>query len=142
MNAPAFANELDTYTAIQDMVADRLLRPVDSATVDDFLAPGRVHLLFFAGPRSVRREAHDVAVALREVLKDYAGVVDGALVSEEAAGGLTERFRANATPCLVLLSGAEILEVIPRVRDWAEYAAAFRRYLGNAPSVASTGVTP
>ncbi len=132
-------NELNPYPAIAQMCSSGLLASIDRHNVDGFLAEVRPHLLFFPGPNAVRREAHDVAVALRELLGDYQGMIDAALVSDDAGAELAERFRASATPCLVLLTGSEILEVIPRVRDWSDYAAAFRRYLGNPPTASSTG---
>ncbi len=127
------------YVAIEQMLEDGTLMCVDDSSVDEFLAPPHPHLLFFPGPGSVKREAHDVAVALRELLRDYHGLIDGGLIADEQGPDLAKRFRANATPCLVLLTGTEVLEVIPRVRDWSDYAAAFARYLGPAPKALQTG---
>jgi hydrogenase-1 operon protein HyaE len=94
-------------------------------------------VLFFAGSNSRRNDAHDVAVALREVLKDYRDEVAAALVTRDEAE-LQPRFRVSVLPSLVLVVGGEILEVLPRVRDWADYIQAFQRYLGapqRGPSV-------
>ena len=125
--------------AINDMLDTGLLTALDAASVDAFTAQERPQVLFFSGPKAVRREAHDVAVALREVLRDYSGGVHGGLVRDEEAKALSERFRVSATPSLVLLYGNDVLEVLPRVRDWADYAAAFQRYFGPATRSQNTG---
>ncbi len=78
-----------------------------------------------------RGDAHDVAVALREILKDYGGQVAAALVEQSAENALQPRFRVLVSPSLVLAYRGETLEVIPRVRDWSDYARAFQRYLGS-----------
>ena len=69
--------------------------------------------------------------SLREILKDYRGQLRAALVDESDSAELQPRFRVLVAPSLALVNGGETLEVIPRVRDWADYARAFKRYLGN-----------
>ncbi|MEM1191401.1 MAG: hypothetical protein AAGI72_22915 [Pseudomonadota bacterium] len=125
--------------AINDMLDTGLLTALDASSVDAFADHERPQVLFFPGPKAVRREAHDVAVALREVLRDYGGGVHGGLLRDEDARSPSERFRVSATPCLVLLYGSDVLEVLPRVRDWAEYAAAFQRYFGPVSRPLNTG---
>ncbi|MEO1078687.1 MAG: hydrogenase accessory protein [Pseudomonadota bacterium] len=125
--------------AINDMLDTGLLTALDADSIGTFAAQERPQVLFFPGPKAVRREAHDVAVALREVLRDYGGGVHGGVVRDESAAALSERFRVSATPSLVLLYGNDVLEVLPRVRDWAEYAEAFQRYFGPASRPLNTG---
>ena len=118
--------------AITDMLERGLLQRVDAAGIDDFLAGEGLRVLFFAGDNSRRSDAQDVAVALREVLKDYPGKVSAGLVRQADEMTLQGRFRVLAFPSLCLVLGGETLEVIPRVRDWSDYVQAFRRYLGDA----------
>jgi len=118
--------------AITDMLERGALQRVDAGSVDAFLTCEGLQVLFFAGSRSQRGDAHDVAVALREVLKDYAGQISAALVAAPDEAQLQPRFRVLALPSLVLLLEGETLEVIPRVKDWSDYVRAFRRYLGEA----------
>ena len=120
-------------TAIEDMLDKGLLRRVGVDTLEDFLAAEELGVLFFAGGKSQRADAHDVAVALREILKDYPGLVRAGLVAEEDEAALQPRFRVLVSPSLALVHGGTTLEVIPRVRDWSDYARAFQRYLGNPP---------
>ena len=117
--------------AITDMLDTGLLQSVRADTIDDFLAAEGLGVVFFAGGSKQRSDAHDVAGALREILKDYRGQLRAALVDESDSAELQPRFRVLVAPSLALVNGGETLEVIPRVRDWADYARAFKRYLGN-----------
>ena len=119
----------------EGLVAEGLLTPLSTANVDAFIDSEGLCVLFAAGPRSVRRESHDVAVALRELLREYGTAVRAGLISDEPEPGLAARLRVSATPCLTFAIGGEVLEALPRVRDWADYRAAFQRYLGNPDRV-------
>ncbi len=118
------------YNVCSALLDQGVLHAIDADSVAAFLAGDGLRVLFFSGPNAVRRESHDVAVALRELLKHYDGDVIAGHVSDEATPLLQESFRVTATPCLVFVVSGEVIEVMPRVRDWAEYAAAFSRYLG------------
>ena len=130
-----------TSIAIEDMLERGLLQRVDARNLDNFLQAQGLQVLFFAGSNSQRSDAHDVAVALREVLKDYGGAVRAGLVAEENEADLQPRFRILALPSLALVLDGETLEVIPRVRDWSDYVRAFHRYLG-APAATDTATEP
>ena len=117
--------------AIKDMLDSGMLERLSAQSIDAFLASDRLCVLFFAGGKSQRSDAHDVAVALREVLREYPGSVQAGLVEETDESELQPRFRVLVSPSLALVHGGSTLEVIPRVRDWADYARAFQRYLGS-----------
>ena len=137
--AAAAAAAASTSDAVTDMLARGLVRPLDASTADEFLAGDGLQVLFFTGGKSHMRDAHDVAVALRELLRDYRGMVAAAMVSGDG-DALLARFRVSVLPSLVLVLGGETLEILPRVRDWADYAGAFRRYLGAPRSTSSAEV--
>jgi len=120
--------------AIADMLERGLIRPVGADGLEDFLDADGLCVLFFTGGKSRRGDAHDVAVALREIIRDYRGAVRAGLLDPEDEAGLQSRFRVLVSPSLVLVHGGATLEVIPGVRDWADYARAFQRYLGNPGS--------
>ena len=117
-------------TVIDEMVAGGAIAAVDAGHLDDFLAAPGLRALLFCGAHTHSRETHDVAVALRELLKDYAGDIRAGVVAAGDDPALHARFRVLVTPSLVLVLGGEILEVLPGVRDWADYSATFQRYLG------------
>ena len=128
-----------TSIAIIDMLERGVLQTVDAASVDSFLAGPGLQVVFFAGPGSQHGDSHDVAVALRELLKEYKNGLCAALVEATHEKQLQPRFRVVRLPSLALCLGGETLEVIPGVRDWGDYSRAFRRYLGDAGSQTSTG---
>ena len=114
--------------AIADMETRGLLARTGPDDIDAFLARPGLCLLFFAGGRSHTRETHDVAVALREKLREYPGQLSAALIEGEE--DLKQRFRVLTAPSLVFVVGGQVQEVVPGVRDWGDYSAAFARYLG------------
>jgi len=128
--------------AISDMLERGVLHTVDAASVDHFLAGPGLRVLFFAGPGNQHGDSHDVAVALRELLKEYAGEVGAALVEAGDEARLQPQFRVLVLPSLALCIDGETLEVIPGVRDWGDYIRAFRRYLGDATKSNSAGAHP
>jgi hypothetical protein len=113
---------------IADMTSTGLLQIAGPDGIEDFLARPGLCLLFFAGGRQHSRETHDVAVALREMLKEYPAQLHAALIEHDDQ--LRERFRVINTPSLVFVVGGKVQEVLPGVRDWSDYSAAFARYLG------------
>lgn len=116
--------------AIKDMLESRMLAQLSADSIDDFLASDLLSVVFFAGGKSQRSDAHDVAVALREILRGYPGAVQAGLIEEAQESELQSRFRVLVSPSLALVHAGTTLEVIPRVKDWADYARAFQRYLG------------
>ena len=65
-----------------------------------------------------------------QCLKDYQGMVRAAVLRETDEPQQQERFRVITPPSLVFIAGGKTLEVMPGVRDWSDYQAAFQRYLG------------
>ena len=116
---------------IEDAVASGAFERLASADVDAWLDGPGVRVLLFAGPAKRRRDAHDVAIALRELLRSYPGQASAAVFEAEEEAGQMQRFRVTSAPSLALCAGGAVLEVVPGVRDWADYAAVFRRYLGD-----------
>ena len=97
---------------------------VDAASIEDFLAASPAHsVLFFAGDPTERPETRDVAVILPQLLAALSGRLRGALVAAEAEPALKERFHVRMLPSLVVLRGSEVLGVLPKVYDWADYVA-------------------
>ncbi len=118
---------------------------VDEANVEAFLAPtpsGPSHgMLFFAGDPAERPESRDLAVILPQLLEAFAGRLRGALVETRAEPVLKDRFCVRVLPSLVVLRGSEILGVLPKVYDWADYVARLEAMLRpDAPAlVAKSG---
>jgi hydrogenase-1 operon protein HyaE len=110
--------------SLRQTLHERHLALVDQASIEDFLAATPDHgVLFFAGDPAERPETRDLAVILPQLLKSFAGRLRGALVAAEAEDALKERFHVRVFPSLVVLRGSEILGVLPKVYDWADYVA-------------------
>ncbi len=113
---------------------------VDEASVEDFLAATPTHsVLFFAGDPTERPETRDVAVILPQLLAAFPGRLRGALVAMEAEAALKQRFHVRVLPSLVVLRGSEVLGVLPKVYDWADYVARLEAMLlPDAPAVVAS----
>lgn len=94
----------------------------------EFLAGPGLRVLFFTGLPKRSSEAHDVGVALREIMRVYA--VPAVTIAPESEAALQAQFRVVVLPSLVLMLDQHVLEVIPGVRDWRDYERAFESYLG------------
>lgn len=103
------------------------LPTVDEGSIDAFLAPveGEAEhcLLFFTGDPAQRAETLDVAVVLPEILATFQRRVRGAVVARAAETALAPRFRVVVHPSLVVTRGADVLAVMPKIRDWSDYTA-------------------
>ena len=117
--------------ALADMLDQGMLQKLDDGSLESFISQDGLCVLFFTGGKGRTREAHDVAVALREIMRDYPGLIRAAVLEEALEKGQQPRFRVTTPPSLVLVAGGRALEVVPGVRDWADYEVAFRRYLGS-----------
>lgn len=117
---------------IEDAVASGAFERLAAVDIDEWLDRPGLRVLLFAGPPKRRRDAHDVAIALRELMRSYPEQASAAVFEAEAEAGQMQRFRVTSAPSLALCAAGAVLEVVPGVRDWADYAAVFRRYLGDA----------
>jgi hydrogenase-1 operon protein HyaE len=104
---------------------------VTKANVDTWLREDpHFKALLFAGVNNDRIEGHDVAVALREMLRLYPQSLSVGVVETADEMRIKDRFGVIVLPTLVILNRGEVLERMPRVRNWSDYAELFTRYLG------------
>lgn len=104
---------------------------VTKANVDAWLREDpSFKALLFAGVNNDRIEGHDVAVALREMLRLYPQCLSVGVVETTDEMRIKDRFGVIVLPTLVILNRGEVLERMPRVRNWSDYAELFTRYLG------------
>lgn len=124
------------FDAIEQMLAADQLSTVDAQSIETFCAGPELRVLLFAGLPKRSSEAQDVAVALRELMREFS--VSAALVAEHDESALQSDFRVAVLPSLVLVVDGQVLEVVPGVRDWVDYQRAFERYLGQTIQVGVT----
>lgn len=115
--------------ALLDITTDPRGRSLGFEGLAGFLAEPGCGVAFVAGEPGRRPESQDVAVVLRELLRDpmlrvRVGVVEGALTDD-----VKERFDLRIEPTLVLVRDGEIRTVLPGIKDWAVYRDSFRNLL-------------
>ncbi|MCW2315243.1 hydrogenase-1 operon protein HyaE [Rhodoblastus acidophilus] len=111
------------HPLLQALVERHGVPVVDDASIDAFFAgAARPHaLLFFSGVGAPRPETSDVAVLFPELLKAFAGHVQGALVAPEAEAKLKSRFQVFVFPSVVVTRDGQPVAVLPKILDWADY---------------------
>lgn len=107
---------------------------LDAAGFDGFVLSRDNVVLFFSHDPVMFPESHDVAVILPELLKAFAGQVQGAVVDRSVERELQARYRFTSWPSLVFLRRGEYLGVISGIKDWQEYRQEFARILAAEPS--------
>lgn len=107
---------------------------LDADNYDLFIYGHDNVVLFFCNDPVMFPESHDVAVILPELLKAFAGRLQGAVIAKSVERELQARFRFSSWPSLVFLRGGEYLGTISGIKDWAEYGQEFARILASEPS--------
>ena len=116
------------------------LPTLDVADVDGFLtsaeAAGAVPVLLFAGDALRWPEAADVAIVLPELIEAFQGRLQGAVIAPNAETELAPRFGVQVYPSLALWRDGEVLEIIPKIKDWSVYVARISAVLNSGPKPA------
>jgi hydrogenase-1 operon protein HyaE len=116
---------------------------VGASEVDGFLAAVGPRVLFLTGETTQRPEASDVAVVVRELMREPdARAVRLGIVDRRDEAAVMRRLGVVVTPSVVLIRDGQVQEIIGRMRDWQAYAQAFARLLGAAPAAAGLAVAP
>lgn len=124
-----------TEAGLLQQLHDRHGLPLlDANSFDGFVLAHDNVVLFFSHDPVMFPESHDVAVILPELLKAFAGQVDGAVVDRSIERELQARYRFTSWPSLVFLRRGEYLGVISGIKDWQEYRQEFIRILAAEPS--------
>lgn len=118
-----------TSPALQNLVDKGSASLVDENSLDAFLQQQTHSILFFAGDVTRFPESNDLAVILPELTKNFGGLFQIGLVSEQAEQSLQQQYGFNQWPSLVILRGKEYLGTISQLRNWAEYCADIERLL-------------
>ncbi len=98
-------------------------------TIDALVAKHEFLVLFFTNDPARYPESNDVAIILPEIQRAFHGRFQVAVVDRESEQALKERYPFNQWPALVFLRRGTQLEVISKVRNWAEYRALIKPLL-------------
>jgi len=122
-------------TLIESLAEHPATEVVRRANFADFLARHPRALLFFTGDIGQRPEAHDVAIVVRELIKQYAGRLALGLVDRRDETALMAKTGVVVVPALAFMADTRTVEVIARMRDWSAYVeAAARLFEAGEPS--------
>ena len=118
---------------IEALTARHGFATVTEDSVDAFAKANGKTVLFFPGDDERLVESGDAAVILPELLKAFPGLTP-ALVEKRTERPLQLRYRFNAFPALVFLSGGFYLGAISRVLGWQDYLREIQEILARDPS--------
>lgn len=100
---------------------------VRRGTLQDFLARHPHALLFFTGDVVQRPEGLDVAIVVRELLRQYDGRLALGLVDRRDETGLMAKTGVVVLPAVAFVAGGRTVDVVARMRDWNSFAQAAER---------------
>lgn len=103
----------------------------------DFLSRHPRALLFFTGDIATHREALDVAIVVRELLRQHAGELALGLVDRRDETSVMARTGVVVLPAVAFVSEGKTVDVVARMRDWAAYANAVAKLFPPPPEEAS-----
>ncbi|HWJ04284.1 MAG TPA: hypothetical protein VNS57_00685 [Steroidobacteraceae bacterium] len=90
----------------------------------DFLSRHPRAMLFFTGDVAAHPEALDVAIVVRELLRQYAGRLTLGLVDRRDEAAVMARTGVVVLPAVAFVSDGKPVDVVARMRDWSAYAQA------------------
>jgi hydrogenase-1 operon protein HyaE len=108
---------------------------VRRTTLADFLARRPRALLFFTGDLTQLREGRDVAIVVRELLRQYDGRLALGLVDRRDETAVMAKTGVVVLPAVAFVADGRTVDVVARMRDWGAYAqAAERLFAAAAPA--------
>lgn len=109
---------------------------------DDFVHNHEECVLFFTENPERFPESNDVAMILPELIKEYAGRFQAAVIDRAFERELQARYGFSEWPALVFLRRGGYLGSICRVQDWIDYLAQINQLLSSEPRKTPSFPTP
>ncbi len=78
-------------------------------------------VVFFTGDPEKKLETADVAVVLRELLSQAGPALRAGMIDREYEREAMDRLKVRVLPSLAFVHDGDVLEVIPKIQDWAVY---------------------
>lgn len=108
--------------AVTDLLADPRTVAVAIGELDAFVAGPGVRLAVLTGTPGRRPASHDLAVVVREFLRDPRRELRVAVVEGEWNAEAKQRWGVRIEPSLLIARDGAVLEVVAGIRDWSVYA--------------------
>lgn len=118
---------------IRNMIEKYGYPVLDEESIDSFLEAHNESVLFFTENPKQFPESDDVAMILPEIIKEYQGRLEAAVIDQEAQHRLQTRYGFGTWPALVFLRRGEYLGVITQVQNWEDYLREIDRLLASEP---------
>lgn len=106
---------------IEAMIKKYQYPVVDESNIDQFVGNCDECVLFFTENPERFPESNDVAMILPELVKEYGGRFEAAVVASSAQRVLQARYGFNEWPTLVFVRRGVHLGAISRVQNWSDY---------------------
>lgn len=117
------------HPLVERLVSAHGAAPVNSTTLDGFLAGGGDQVLFFSGDPVRFPEGLDVAVVLPELQSAFRGCFRVGVVERADEDAVARRFGAQHWPSLVFLRDGRYVATVAGMKDWDDYQREVSRAL-------------
>jgi hydrogenase-1 operon protein HyaE len=114
----------DLIQVLADHPASEVVR---RSTYAEFVARHPHVVLFFTGDLATHPEARDIAIVVRELLRQHDGRLTLGLVDRRDETALMAKSGVVVLPALAFLAHGQTVDVVARMRDWDAYAQAIER---------------
>jgi hydrogenase-1 operon protein HyaE len=112
---------------IEALAAHPACQVVRRTSLDEFLAQHPRAILFFTGDVTARPEGLDVAIVVRELLRQYDGRLALGLVDRRDETTVMAKTGVVVLPAVAFVAEGRTVDVVARMRDWSAYAQAADR---------------
>jgi hypothetical protein len=123
MDAPRAAPD----SLIEQLATHPASEVVRRSTLPDFLIRHPRALLFFTGDLAQNPEGRDVAIVVRELLRQHAGRLALGLVDRRDETAVMAKTGVVVLPAVAFVADGHTVDVVARMRDWGAYAQAADR---------------
>jgi len=120
-------------TLILNMIEQYNYPVLNNDTIDEFIQSQHECILFFTENPARFPESNDVAMILPELVKEYGGRFNAAVIDEKSQRNLQARYAFKEWPTLVFLRNGQYLGAISRVQDWNDYILQINDFLTSGP---------
>jgi hydrogenase-1 operon protein HyaE len=114
----------DLITQLAEHPASEVIR---KAGLKDFLERHPRALLFFTGDITQNPEGRDVAIVVRELLRQYDGRLALGLVDRRDETSVMAKTGVVVLPAVAFVADGRTVDVVARMRDWTAFAQAAER---------------
>ena len=127
---------------IENMIEQYQYPVLTLNTFDDYINSQAECVLFFTENPTRFPESNDVAMILPELVKEYGGRFNAAVINQSAQRELQSRYGFNEWPALVFLREGKYLGTICKVQDWIVYLQLINQILSSEPKSAPGFASP